>query len=60
MVETTSGDLGAGAVVLAPGHSAREFVRQLHRDGLAMERKAFQFGYRVEHPAGVRRSRAVA
>jgi uncharacterized protein len=50
VVETTSGDVAAGAVVLAPGHSARAFVRQLHRDGLAMERKAFQFGYRVEHP----------
>jgi uncharacterized protein len=49
-IATTAGEVLAGAVVLAPGHSARDFVRQLHRDGFAMERKPFQFGYRVEHP----------
>jgi uncharacterized FAD-dependent dehydrogenase len=49
-VATSDGDLAAGAAVLAPGHSARAFVRQLHADGFAMERKPFQFGYRVEHP----------
>jgi uncharacterized FAD-dependent dehydrogenase len=49
-IATTDGEIMAGAVVLAPGHSARAFVRQLHQDGLPMERKPFQFGYRVEHP----------
>jgi uncharacterized FAD-dependent dehydrogenase len=49
-VETTGGEILAGAVVLAPGHSARGFVRRLHEDGMTMERKPFQFGYRVEHP----------
>jgi uncharacterized protein len=51
-IATTSGEVLAGAVVLAPGHSAREFVRQLHQDGFPLERKPFQFGYRVEHPQG--------
>jgi uncharacterized FAD-dependent dehydrogenase len=51
-IETSGGEILAGAVVLAPGHSARSFVRQLNADGMVMERKPFQFGYRVEHPQG--------
>jgi uncharacterized FAD-dependent dehydrogenase len=49
-IATTAGEILAPAVVLAPGHSARDFARQLHRDGFAMERKPFQFGFRIEHP----------
>lgn len=42
--------LGADAVVLAPGHSARELYAQLRGAGVAMERKGFAVGFRVEHP----------
>ncbi len=49
-VRTTLGDVPASHVVLAPGHSARAFLRRIHADGVVMERKAFQMGFRVEHP----------
>jgi uncharacterized FAD-dependent dehydrogenase len=49
-VHTSSGDIPANVVMLAIGHSARDTYRMLHRRGVAMERKAFQFGVRVEHP----------
>ncbi|HYC77522.1 MAG TPA: FAD-binding protein [Planctomycetota bacterium] len=44
------GALAAEEVVLAPGHSARAFVRRLYADGVPMVRKPFQTGFRVEHP----------
>ena len=47
------GELEASAVFLGLGHSARETIRSLHRDGVAMERKPFQIGVRVEHPQEV-------
>lgn len=37
-------------VVLALGHSARDTVRTLHKQGLKMEPKAFSMGVRVQHP----------
>ena len=37
-------------VVLAVGHSARDTMRTLHSQGLAMEPKPFSMGVRVEHP----------
>ena len=43
------GVLDADAVFLGLGHSARETIRRLHRDGVAMERKPFQLGARIEH-----------
>jgi uncharacterized FAD-dependent dehydrogenase len=49
-VETNHGEIHAGVVVAAPGHSARELLRQLARDGLPMTAKPFQLGLRVEHP----------
>ncbi len=49
-VRTTAGELPAEEIVLAPGHSARDFVRALRADGVPMERKPFQLGFRVEHP----------
>jgi len=47
------GVLETGAAFLGLGHSARETIRRLHRDGVAMERKPFQLGARIEHPQSV-------
>jgi uncharacterized FAD-dependent dehydrogenase len=49
-VQTSSGTLDADAVVLAPGHSARDTYEMLARRGVPMSQKPFQFGVRVEHP----------
>ena len=38
------------ALILAPGHSARDTYAMLHSSGAAMEQKAFAAGFRVEHP----------
>jgi uncharacterized FAD-dependent dehydrogenase len=38
------------AVVLAAGHSSRGFYAKLHAHGVAMDRKTFSVGVRVEHP----------
>jgi len=37
-------------LVLAPGHSARDTYQMLHQSGVALERKPFAVGLRVEHP----------
>ena len=42
--------IAAEAVVLAVGHSARDTFQMLHRQGVAMERKPFSVGVRIEHP----------
>jgi hypothetical protein len=47
---TSAGELGCDALVLAPGHSARDTWRALERDGVALEAKPFQLGVRIEHP----------
>lgn len=39
------------ALVLAPGHSARDTYRLLFDSGILLERKPFAIGVRVEHPA---------
>jgi uncharacterized FAD-dependent dehydrogenase len=44
------GELECDAVLLGLGHSARDTLRRLYADGLAMERKPFQLGARIEHP----------
>ncbi len=51
MVEGPKGPylLAADALVLAPGHSARDTFRMLLETGLPMERKPFAVGVRVEH-----------
>lgn len=41
--------LDAGAVILAPGHSARDTFRMLERRNIFMEAKGFAIGVRVEH-----------
>ena len=38
------------ALVLAPGHSARDTIRSLHAQGIPMSAKPFAVGLRVSHP----------
>jgi len=38
-------------VILAPGHSARDLYEMLHDRKIAIEKKAFAIGTRIEHPA---------
>ncbi|MEE9391248.1 MAG: FAD-dependent oxidoreductase [Planctomycetota bacterium] len=49
-LETSVGDVPAQAVILAPGHSARDLYRSLQRDEFRLEQKPFQLGFRIEHP----------
>jgi uncharacterized FAD-dependent dehydrogenase len=49
-LSTSAGEIGCDAVVLAPGHSARDTWRALAGQGVALEAKPFQLGVRVEHP----------
>ncbi|MEY3928327.1 MAG: hypothetical protein RLZZ516_37 [Cyanobacteriota bacterium] len=42
--------IAAEQVVLAVGHSARDTFAMLHERGVAMERKPFSVGFRIEHP----------
>lgn len=39
-----------GAVMLANGHSARDFIKNLHSQGVRMEAKGIAMGVRLEHP----------
>ena len=48
-VRTSKGDIFAGAVVLAIGHSARDTFRLLLSRGIAAEPKPFSVGVRIEH-----------
>jgi hypothetical protein len=43
-------EIPCDALVLAPGHSARDTLEMLHGLGVAMRQKAFAMGVRVEHP----------
>ncbi len=49
MTETGPYDLPCDALVLAPGHSARDTFQMLYDSGLPMERKSFAIGVRIEH-----------
>ncbi|MFN7677362.1 MAG: NAD(P)/FAD-dependent oxidoreductase, partial [Cyanobacteriota bacterium] len=50
-VRLASGEcLEARQAVLAVGHSARDTFHWLEREGVAMERKPFAVGLRIEHP----------
>jgi uncharacterized FAD-dependent dehydrogenase len=49
-LQTSQGRLACDAVVLALGHSARDTIRALAEQGLAVEAKPFQIGLRIEHP----------
>ena len=50
-VQTESGPcpLPCDALILAPGHSARDTFQMLYQLGLPMERKPFAIGVRIEH-----------
>ena len=43
-------DIKAGAVVLAPGHSARDTFAELLGSSVRMVQKPFSIGVRIEHP----------
>ena len=43
--------ISCDAMVLAPGHSARETYFMLERQGIHIEAKGFAMGVRVEHPS---------
>jgi len=42
--------ISCDALVLAPGHSARDTFEMLHHRGVAMKQKPFAMGVRIEHP----------
>lgn len=46
---TTDGDLATDALILAPGHSARDTYAMLMARGFAIEPKPFSVGVRIEH-----------
>lgn len=50
-VEDVNGryELQCNALILAPGHSARDTFRMLERSGVPMEQKPFAIGVRIEH-----------
>ncbi len=43
-------DLPCDALILSPGHSARDTFQMLYEAGVPMEQKAFAIGVRIEHP----------
>lgn len=49
-VVTSDGKEYRGAVMLANGHSARDFIKNLHSQGIKMEAKGIAMGVRLEHP----------
>jgi uncharacterized FAD-dependent dehydrogenase len=49
-VTTSGGHIACEVAMLAIGHSARDTYAMLQRRGVPLEKKAFQFGVRVEHP----------
>ncbi len=48
-VETTKGDFCVGALILAPGHSARDTYTYLIKNEFSVEAKPISVGVRVEH-----------
>ncbi len=48
-ITTSIGDFSCGAMILAPGHSARDTYRYLIEQGFAIEAKPISVGVRVEH-----------
>lgn len=49
-LRTRAGEIPCDAVVLAPGHSARDTWCALASSGVVLEARPFQIGVRVEHP----------
>ncbi|MBQ2875906.1 MAG: hypothetical protein IJE25_02745 [Clostridia bacterium] len=50
-VKTSKGDIPAGALILAIGHSARDTHTRLISENMAIEAKSFSVGMRIEHLA---------
>jgi uncharacterized FAD-dependent dehydrogenase len=50
---TSAGEIGCDAVLLAPGHSARDTFAALHEQGVPFEAKPFQLGVRIEHDQAI-------
>jgi uncharacterized FAD-dependent dehydrogenase len=50
---TPAGEIGCDAVLLAPGHSARDTFAALHEQGVPFEAKPFQLGVRIEHDQAI-------
>ncbi len=48
-IATSHGEMAAGALVLAIGHSARDTYEMLFSHHLSVEAKAFSVGMRIEH-----------
>jgi uncharacterized FAD-dependent dehydrogenase len=48
-VMTSKGEIDCGALILAPGHSARDTYEMLLEKGISIEPKDFSVGARVEH-----------
>ncbi len=48
-VKTSSGDVPAGAVILATGHSARDVYSYLKTENFSVTEKAMSVGVRIEH-----------
>lgn len=49
-VTTDKGDIPAGALIMAIGHSSRDTYEMLIKDGFSIEAKPFSVGMRIEHP----------
>lgn len=49
-VETRTGQIFLGPVILATGHSARDVYRMLYEQQVAIEAKGIAVGIRLEHP----------
>lgn len=48
-ISTSCGDIEAGAVILAIGHSSRDTYEELMSRGVSLEAKPFSVGMRIEH-----------
>lgn len=48
-IETNTGKIFVGKVILATGHSARDVYSMLHEQKIKIEAKGFAIGVRVEH-----------
>ena len=57
--EASTEELRADHVVMALGHSARDTFAMLHERGVHIEAKPFSIGFRIEHPQGADRPRAL-
>lgn len=50
-IETNTGTVFHGPVILATGHSARDVYYKLHEQKVELETKGLAVGVRIEHPA---------